>query len=44
MIVTAGQSSGFVTIPVSEDDVYIDTHTVTNSIVSQPAAPSTRTW
>ncbi|MEY9539954.1 ATP-dependent Zn protease [Bradyrhizobium diazoefficiens] len=34
VIVQAGQASGSTTIPVNEDDVYIDTHPVTNSIVS----------
>ncbi|WP_314946419.1 immunoglobulin-like domain-containing protein, partial [Bradyrhizobium cosmicum] len=34
VIVQAGQASGSTTIPVNEDDVYIDTHPVTNSILS----------
>ncbi|WP_459594990.1 beta strand repeat-containing protein, partial [Bradyrhizobium diazoefficiens] len=34
VIVQAGQASGSTTIAVNEDDVYIDTHPVTNSIVS----------
>ncbi len=33
VIVQAGQASGSTTISVNEDDVYIDTHPVTNSIV-----------
>ena len=44
VIVTAGQSSGFVTIPVSEDDVYIDTHVVTNSIVSHTGGTEYENW
>ena len=34
VIVAANATSGSVTIPVNEDDVYIDTHVVTNSIAS----------